>query len=250
MLIERFMNSHWLSNSFIVAAGPASEAILIDSGGSKEEILYFVKDQGLKVRTIFCTHHHHDHIAHNLELKSEWKCTIAAHKREANLISDVDVEFDHKQIFEIGSLSIQVLHLPGHTAGQSAFLVQDQVVFTGDTLFRGSVGGTCGPGHTTYEDLRHSIMETLMGLPPETKIFPGHMDETDVGTEWKTNPFIRFWRGLEENLNESCTAFGRGAKLKIEAKDYDGGSKGLVEFEDSHESAIVPGSSIRRKIHE
>ncbi len=70
-------------------------------------------------------------------------------------------------------------------------------MFTGDTLFRGSVGGVRAPGHTTIDDLRGSIMDTLLALAPETVIEPGHADSTTVARELEQNPFVRIWRGLD-----------------------------------------------------
>lgn len=247
MLVKKFMDPGWLSNSYVVADEPQGEAICIDTGGSAEEMLQYVEEHGFHVRKIFCTHHHHDHVAHNAELKEKWACEVGAHEKEAPLREEVDFTFSHDEVFEIGKLTVQVLHVPGHTAGQAAFLINGLAVFTGDTLFRGSVGGTCGPGHTTYEDLQHSIMEVFMKLPPPTKIYPGHTDDSTVAQEWETNPFIRLWRGLDSPEKEACEAFGQKGILHLEARDYDGGTKGLVEFEESGQSAIVPGSVIRKK---
>ena len=89
------------------------------------------------------------------------------------------------------------------------FVVNGTDVFTGDTLFKGSVGGVRAPGSTSFEDLRHSIMDVLMKLPPETRLHPGHTDPTTVGDEWESNAFVRLWRGLDEEGTESCTVEGR-----------------------------------------
>ena len=84
-----------------------------------------------------------------------------------------------------------------------SLLVNGTDVFTGDTLFKGSVGGVRAPGHTTYADLRSSIMDTLLKLPPETRIHPGHTDPTTVADEFEHNTFVRIWRGARSR--------GRGA---------------------------------------
>ena len=89
------------------------------------------------------------------------------------------------------------------------FLVDGTDVFTGDTLFKGSVGGVHAPGRTTYEDLRSSIMDTLMALPHEIDVHPGHTDPTTIGDEWEANAFIRVWRGLDPEGDEPCTALRR-----------------------------------------
>ena len=88
----------------------------------------------------------------------------------------------------IGGLTIEPLHTPGHTAGMVSLLVNGSDVFTGDTLFKGSVGGVRAPGHTTYADLKSSVMDTLLTLPPQTRIHPGHTDPTTVDAELADEP--------------------------------------------------------------
>ncbi len=132
---------------------------------------------------------------------------------------------------------------PGAGAGPGGFQGGDAVVFTGDTLFKGSVGGVRAPGHTTYTDLRDSIMGTLMELPPDTIVYPGHTDSTSVGREWEHNPFVRVWRGLDPEGTEECLALGEPATLILLGDDYDGGKKAWVRWEDGKDD-IVPGSRI------
>jgi hydroxyacylglutathione hydrolase len=123
--------------------------------------------------------------------------------------------------------------------------VNGEAVFTGDTLFKGSVGGVRAPGHTTYADLRHSIMDVLLTLPPETVIHPGHTDPTTVAGELESNPFVRIWRGVDPEGTEPCTAMGQPATLILFARDYDGGHKAWVRWEDGSDD-IVPGSQVQR----
>jgi glyoxylase-like metal-dependent hydrolase (beta-lactamase superfamily II) len=118
-------------------------------------------------------------------------------------------------------------------------------VFTGDTLFKDSVGGVKAPGHTTYADLRDSIMGTLMELPGETVIHPGHADDTTVAREWESNAFIRVWRGLDPEGAEPCTALGEPATLILLGADYDGGTKAWIRWPDGSDD-IVPGSKVER----
>src|SRR5213596_2094566 len=96
----------------------------------------------------------------------------------------------------VAGLEVEALHTPGHTAGMLSLLVSGEV-FTGDTLFRDSVGGVRAAGHTTYADLKRSIMDVLLALPPETVIRPGHTEPTTVAEELRHNPFVRVWRGLD-----------------------------------------------------
>ncbi len=140
---------------------------------------------------------------------------------------------------------------PGRGHGRAAasatpggFTGGEAVVFTGDTLFKGSVGGVRAPGHTTYTDLRDSIMGTLMELPPNTVIHPGHADPTTVAREWEQNDFIRIWRGLDPEGSERCEALGEPAMLILLGEDYDGGKKAWVRWEDGKDD-IVPGSQVQ-----
>jgi len=170
-----------------------------------------------------------------------------------------------------GALDVRPLHTPGHTAGMLSFLVAERpagdgerrigggsaratapggfsgagaAVFTGDTLFKGSVGGVRAPGHTTYTDLRDSIMGTLMELPPDTVIHPGHAADTTVGREWEENAFIRVWRGVDQEGSQPCTALGEPATLVLLGADYDGGTKAWVRWADGSDD-IVPGSRVQ-----
>jgi hydroxyacylglutathione hydrolase len=177
------------------------------------------------------------------------------------------------QSLSFGELEVRPLHTPGHTAGMLSFLVAERpqgegertgsgggsprvtapggfsgagaAVFTGDTLFKDSVGGVRAPGHTTYTDLRDSIMGTLMELPPDTVIHPGHAEDTTVGREWDSNAFIRVWRGLDPEGSERCTALGEPATLVLLGADYDGGTKAWVRWPDGSDD-IVPGSRVQR----
>ena len=103
---------------------------------------------------------------------------------------------------ELAGLTVRTLHTPGHTNGMLSLLIEGNV-FTGDTLFKNSVGGVRAPGSTSYEDLKHSIMDVLLKLPPETVIRPGHTDPTTVADELEHNRFVRIWRGARRG--------GRGA---------------------------------------
>ncbi len=178
------------------------------------------------------------------------------------------------QTLRFGALQVCPLRTPGHTAGMLSFLVAERpedaggdgaparaprsavpgglagaglVVFTGDTLFKDSVGGVKAPGHTTYTDLRDSIMGTLMELPGDTVIYPGHSGETSVSREWEENAFVRVWRGLDPQGSQPCIALGQPATLVLLGADYDGGTKAWVRWEDGSDD-IVPGSKVERVV--
>ena len=157
----------------------------------------------------------------------------------------MDRTIEPGETLEVGALHVETLHTPGHTAGMLNFVIDGGEVFTGDTLFKGSVGGVRAPGSTTFEDLRASIMDVLMKLPHEMVVRPGHTDPTTIGDEWENNAFVRVWRGLDEEGTEACKVEGQEATLILWAPDYDGGNKAWVRWPDGSDD-IVPGSRVSR----
>jgi glyoxylase-like metal-dependent hydrolase (beta-lactamase superfamily II) len=245
LIIERTMSPGWLSNTWLVGDRPGGRAVLVDTGGPMEPILAAVRQHALTVTHVLCTHHHVDHVQHNADYKARLGCPICGHAAERSLFGELDVELRDGQELVSGGLHVRALHVPGHTLGQLAFVVNDERVFTGDTLFHGSVGGTRAPGHTTFEDLQHSIVEILMRLPHGMPVHPGHTEATTIGEEWERNPFIRLWRGVDTCHEQRCTAFGRPATLLLRARDYDGGTKCQVRFDEDGRLDVVPGSQVR-----
>jgi hydroxyacylglutathione hydrolase len=247
VILERSMHPEWLSNAYLVADEPGGHAVIVDSGGPSGPLLEAVERQDLTVAALLLTHHHHDHVAENHVYKDRLGVEIFAHPLEAGRLLDVDRTLEPGETIAAGRLRIEPFHTPGHTAGMLSFLVDGSDVFTGDTLFKRSVGGVKAPGSTGFEDLRRSILDVLMKLPPETVVHPGHTDPTSVGAEWEENPFIRVWRGLDPEGEERCTVWEQPATLVLWAPDYDGGHKAWVRWDDSGENDIVPGSQVVRK---
>jgi len=247
MIVERTMDAGWLSNTYLVADRPGGHAVLIDTGGPVAPILGKIEELRLTVSHILCTHHHVDHIAHNADYKARFGCPVCGHARERELFGALDREIADGDELVSGGLHVRALHVPGHTEGQLAYLVNDERVFTGDTLFRDSVGGTRAPGHGTFEQLQHSIMDVLMRLPEDTLVHPGHTDPTTIGEEWERNPFVRVWRGLDASREARCTALGLPATLLLRARDYDGGTKCWVRFDEGNRLDVVPGSKVEER---
>jgi glyoxylase-like metal-dependent hydrolase (beta-lactamase superfamily II) len=245
VIIEKTMNRSYLSNTYLVADKPGGHAVLIDTGGPTGPILEKIEELKLNVSHVLCTHHHIDHVEHNADYKTRFGCPVCGHKKESGMFGDLDVELSDGDELKTGDLHIRAVHVPGHTLGQLSFLVNEERIFTGDTLFRRTIGGTRGPGHTTFEDIQHSIMEVLMRFPKETLVHPGHTDPTTIAEEWEENPFIRVWRGVDQPVEKRCTAFGQPATLLLEATDYDGGTKCWVRFDEGNKLDIVPGSQMR-----
>ena len=250
MILERSMSDGFLTNTYLVADEPGGAAVLVDAGGPLEPLLDALEREQLTLSAVLLTHHHYDHVCALDELLERRPGTpVLIHALERELVPQATGEIEPSEPILCGGLRIQPLHTPGHTAGMVSLLVShgpEQALFTGDTLFKGSVGGVRAPGHTTYEDLKSSIMDKLLALPPATPIHPGHTDPTTVGEEWEQNAFVRVWRGLDPEGSESCTVWEREATLVLWAPDYDGGHKAWIRWADSGEDDIVPGSQVER----
>jgi hydroxyacylglutathione hydrolase len=141
---------------------------------------------------------------------------------------------------EVGGLRFEALPTPGHKDDHLVFVANGDSAFTGDILFKDAVGG--GPDASV---IRRSVMDVVMQLPHELRVLPGHTDETTIGREWEQNPFVRYWRGLEQSLEEPVRFSGDEVTLVVWSPDYDGAGKALVRFADGRE-AIVGGSRIER----
>ncbi len=240
------MHDQWLSNTYLVADELGSDAVLIDAGGPVQPLLDVIGRMRYTLSYVLLTHHHVDHVAELDQILAAHPGTpVLIHELERSEIPQATGTMAPGRTFEFGAVPIEPIHTPGHTNGMLSLLINDTDVFTGDTLFKGSVGGVRAPGHTTYEDLRHSIMEKLLKLPTATRIHPGHTDPTTVGDELESNPFVRIWRGVDPEGTEPCTALGKPATLILFAEDYDGGHKAWVRWPDGSDD-IVPGSQVQR----
>ena len=221
MLIERAMHPVWLSNTYVVADELGGTAVFVDSGGPIESLLEAVKRERLTVTHVLRTHGHTDHVVFEDELRGRF---------------GVDVVTGSVQT---GGLDIRAMPTPGHSDDGVSFVVNDSVCFTGDTLFRDAVGGG-DPAR-----VRTSVMDTLMTLPHELRVLPGHTEETTIGREWEHNPFVLVWRGAVEEGSEQVHVAGELATLVVWSPDYDGKGKAWVRFADGRD-AIVGGSRIER----
>ena len=268
MLVEHVSHPQFISNTYLVADGEGGPAFFVDAGGPVEPLIERADQLGLAPTHVLLTHHHFDHVSEVPALRRRWPgLQVLISPRERELMGAAEEygelgELEAGQVLRLGGLEVRPLHTPGHTAGMLSLLVvpfgsgvsnpspggyagEDGAVFTGDTLFHDSVGGVRAPGHTSYADLRDAIMGTLMELPPQTVIYPGHAQPTTVEREWESNPFIRVWRGLDREGAERCTALGEPATLVLLGADYDGGTKAWVRWPDGSDD-IVPGSRVQK----
>jgi len=246
VILERSMTEQFLSNTYLVGDEPGGTAVLIDAGGPVAPLLDAVDEHDLTLSHVLLTHHHYDHVCElGAVLERHPGTPVLIHEAERGDVEGVTGTLTPGETLTTGGLAVEPLHTPGHTAGMLALLVNGSELFTGDTLFKNSVGGVRAPGSTSYADLRASIMDTLMDLPHEINVRPGHTDPTTIGDEWEHNAFIRVWRGLDPEGEESCTALGDPATLVLFGDDYDGGHKAWVRWPDGRDD-IVPGSQVQR----
>lgn len=247
MILHRVEQEQWLSNAYLIADKPGGSGLIIDGNGLEGKLEEKAAQESVKLERILLTHWHHDHVAGIEELSRRHDLPIAAHKLTADKVDfEVDEILEPGGRLEVGELKIEAIDTPGHADGHFAFLVNGSDCFTGDVIFKGTVGGTMAPGAPGFAAQRESIMHRLMTLPPETRLHPGHREPTTVAAEWENNPFIRIWRGLDPEGTETCTVSGdRSATLVLWAPDYDGTNKAWVRFEDGTEG-IVGGSQITR----
>lgn len=244
MIVERSMSDGWLTNTYLVAAGENTDAFLVDAGGPMGPLFAKAEELGLNVTHVLLTHHHGDHVVDLGETLERYPDAIVlAHPEER--VPGTTGDLNPGDELEIGGLKIKALHTPGHTSGMLNLLVDDKELFTGDTLFKGSVGGVRAPGSTSFEDIKRSIMEVILTLPGEVVIRPGHTDPSTVADELEHNPFVRIWRGLDPEGTEQCTALGDPATLVLWGPDYDGGHKAWVRWPDGRDD-IVPGSKVEK----
>jgi hydroxyacylglutathione hydrolase len=245
MIVERSMHPDWLSNTYLVAAAAGGPGFLVDAGGPVRPLLEKAAAEGIDVTHVLLTHHHADHVAElGAVTRAFPDAQVLIHPGERELVDGATGDLNPGDDVEIGGLTVRALHTPGHTLGMISLLVEGEV-FTGDTLFKNSVGGVRAPGHTSYEDLKRSIMDVLLELPPDTTIRPGHTDPTTVAEELESNAFVRVWRGVDPEGDEQCTAMGEPATLVLLGDDYDGGHKAWVRWADGSDD-IVPGSQVSR----
>lgn len=238
MIVHRSMHPDYRSNAYLVADEAGGHAVIVDAGAPIEPLMARVEELGVRVTHVLLTHEHHDHTTHVVPLEERYGATLVS----------PDSTSDGQQV-RSGSLTLRAVSTPGHCSPHFAWLVERDgtpvAMFTGDVLFRGTVGGTLSGGRDGLALLRDSILQRILTLPDDTVLYPGHMEETTVADELATNPFVRAWRGDEAEGSESVQVAGTDATLLLEGADYDGGTKAWVRFADGAE-AVVGGSMVSR----
>jgi hydroxyacylglutathione hydrolase len=211
------MDPGWLSNAYLVADEAGGTAVFVDSGAPLEPLLRAAEQWQVTPTLVLRTHSHPDHVAHEDEL-------------------GLPVE---RGSLETGKLIVEAIPTPGHSDDMVCFVVNDEVAFSGDTLFKDAVGGG------DFDDIKSAVLDVYMSMPHERRVLPGHTDETTIGREWEHNPFVRVWRGADPEGEERVRVNGRDATLIVWSPDYDGKGKAWVRLDDGTD-AIVGGSRVER----
>jgi len=206
MLIERIIVGELEANCYIVAAEPGGKAVIIDPGADFSGIKRRLERKKLQAECVINTHGHADHIG----CDNEFGLPVYVHmldrvfllKPELNMSAVLGAsysvaaeirELEDDQVITAGGVRMRVIHLPGHTPGGIAlFCERDglRVLFSGDSLFRGTIGRSDLPGGDEHS-LLAALRGRILGLPEDTLVYPGHGGSTTVGEEKKNNPFLR-----------------------------------------------------------
>ncbi|MFH1753282.1 MAG: MBL fold metallo-hydrolase [Candidatus Omnitrophota bacterium] len=201
MILKKIVVGAMSANCYVVGDAKTKEVFIIDPGGDHEKIIALVQKNGYKVKSVINTHGHADHISGNRFLNFP----VWIHADDADFLKDpnknlsylvgsglklpaADKLLKEGDTLKAGSLSLEVIHTPGHTPG-SICLKSDGMIFTGDTLFCAGVGRTDFP-YGSEEKLTSSLKSKVLSLDGDMVVYPGHGPSTTIARERNTNPFI------------------------------------------------------------
>ena len=205
MILKVVVVGPYQENAYLVGSDESQEAVIIDAGAEWRSIMKAVEDSGLTVKYLLATHGHEDHIGAVADMVEATNASFLIHKNDeymldrsedsSSIIPDFrsppepDMYLKEGDSVEVGDLHFDVIETHGHTPGGISFYGHG-LVFTGDTLFRGSVGRTDFEGGN-WEQLINSIKTKLMVLPADTMVLPGHGPHSTIGEESQLNPFLK-----------------------------------------------------------
>ncbi len=205
MILESLPTGPLQVNCYIVGCETTRQAAVIDPGGDVPQILALLQRHNLQLQMVINTHGHFDHIGGNNQLLVATGAKLLLHQADSQLLASAarhaaaygmktDSSPEPQRMLkggeqlQLGELSIDVIHTPGHTPGGICLLIENQLI-VGDTLFAGSIGRTDLPGGD-HQQLINSIREKLLILPDATEAHPGHGPSTTIGREKLHNPFL------------------------------------------------------------
>jgi len=206
LLVKRLVVGPLGTNCYVVASAPGAGAAIIDPGGDADAILAEVADNDLRVVYVVNTHGHSDHVAANASVLEATGARLVIHELDAPMLGDpvanisafigartispeADVTVTDGDTVDIDGFALSVLHTPGHTPG-SICLLGHETLFSGDTLFAGSVGRTDLPGGSSRQ-MADSLAAKIAVLDNGVIVYSGHGESTTIGREKMINPFLR-----------------------------------------------------------
>lgn len=206
MRIKKFVIGMIGTNCYVVSNEETKKCFLIDPAVCDPGMMAYIKEEGLELQAILLTHGHFDHIMGIDGVRVEFPVPVYASEKEKDVLQDAGLNLSTAygggytfskatyvqdgQILEIAGVKIQVIETPGHTAGGCCYYIAEEaVLFSGDSLFRASVGRTDFPTGSSSQLVR-SVREKLLVLPEDTMVYPGHMEESTIEYEKKYNPFV------------------------------------------------------------
>ena len=197
------------TNAYLIADSQTKNAILIDPVDDAAAILRAADDEGWRIQLMIATHAHLDHVLASADIKGQLRIPFLIHHECEALLAEIPLQgmyfglgelpepakpdrllASESEIIELDSIRLKSLYTPGHAPGHLSFYCAERkLLFSGDSLFAGSIGRTDLPGGD-HDLLMKSILEKLMPLDDDTRVLPGHMGATSIGRERRTNPFI------------------------------------------------------------
>lgn len=202
MILEIFPLGFADTNAILIGCPITKKALLLDPAqGSCKLVMQRVEQSGLSLERVFLTHSHWDHIVDAAQFKNRYGIPLFVHPEDAGNLEvpgtdglplffpiegvKPDGYLADGDVYQVGELQLQVIHTPGHSPGSVCFYFpQEQVIFTGDTLFKGTIGKITFPNSSPQRML--TSLQKLAALPPETKVYPGHGRSTTIGQERQT----------------------------------------------------------------
>jgi hydroxyacylglutathione hydrolase len=194
-------------NCSIIGDETTHEAMVIDPGDGIDDIVAILRENKLQVKQIVITHAHIDHVGGAMKLRAQTGAPILLNQNDYALLKILDVQaswlgvaapgavtieasIGDGESLQTGNLKANVMHTPGHTEGSVClYFPAEKLLIAGDTLFARSIGRTDLPGGS-YEKIMRSLHDRVMTLPDETRVIPGHGQQTTIGEEREENPFL------------------------------------------------------------
>ncbi len=199
MIIKTIPAGMLSANCYVIYDEATRDALVLDPGGDEDIIIDNIEKLKLNIKAILLTHGHMDHVGALKAIADRYKVKTYVNKRDIELMKkgsyvygklpDIEVTFvEDKDVIHMDNIHVQCIWTPGHTPGGMCFLIEDNL-FSGDTLFQGSIGRTDFEGGD-YNTIIKSIIEQLMILEDNVTVYPGHGGTTTIIRERNYNPFI------------------------------------------------------------